>query len=262
VPVQNSATDPVKWEASRLNGQNPLAIRASKKLKGDELLFAGLSSSRLKMELDRVPLWRGQHVPIKQLVEDFARYLYLPRLRNTAVLLDAIREGLRLLSWDKDSFAYADSFDDKAGRYRGLRCGNMVNVTENDLTGLLVQPAAAKTQNEIETQPTDPGGATPGSPDNGTRPTEPNIAGKSPEAAPKLTRFYGTVSLDPARAGRDASRIADEVIAHLSGLVGSDVKITLEIEARIPQGAPDNVVRTVTENGRTLKFTSQGFERE
>jgi hypothetical protein len=40
------------------------------------------------------------------------------------------------------------------------------------------------------------------------------------------------------------------------------VKITLEIEARIPQGAPDNVVRTVTENGRTLKFTSQGFEKE
>jgi len=25
---------------------------------------------------------------------------------------------------------------------------------------------------------------------------------------------------------------------------------------------PENVVRTVTENGRTLKFTSQGFEAE
>jgi len=70
------------------------------------------------------------------------------------------------------------------------------------------------------------------------------------------------VSLDPARVGRDAGRIADEVIAHLSGLVGSEVKITLEIEASIPQGAPDNVVRTVTENSRTLKFTTQGFEQE
>ena len=38
--------------------------------------------------------------------------------------------------------------------------------------------------------------------------------------------------------------------------------MTLEIEAEIPNGAPDNVVRTVTENGRTLKFKSQGFERE
>ena len=70
------------------------------------------------------------------------------------------------------------------------------------------------------------------------------------------------VSLDPARAGRDASRIADEILSHLVGLSGSTVKVTLEIEAEIPSGAPDNVVRTVTENSRTLKFASQGFEAE
>jgi hypothetical protein len=35
-----------------------------------------------------------------------------------------------------------------------------------------------------------------------------------------------------------------------------------EIDAEIPSGAPDQVVRTVTENCRTLKFTSQGFEAE
>jgi len=52
------------------------------------------------------------------------------------------------------------------------------------------------------------------------------------------------------------------VIAHLSGLVGAEVTVTLEIEARIPSGAPDHVVRTVTENSRTLKFTSHGFEKE
>ena len=50
-------------------------------------------------------------------------------------------------------------------------------------------------------------------------------------------------------------------MSHLAGLVGSKVKITLEIEAEIPSGTPDNVVRTVTENSRTLKFTSQGFEK-
>jgi hypothetical protein len=60
--------------------------------------------------------------------------------------------------------------------------------------------------------------------------------------------------------GRDASRVADEVIAHLSGLMSADVKVTLEIEAEIPDGASEQVVRTVTENCRTLKFTSQGFE--
>ncbi len=46
------------------------------------------------------------------------------------------------------------------------------------------------------------------------------------------------------------------------GLVGSEVKVTLEIEANIPSGAPENVVRTVTENSRTLKFKDHGFEEE
>lgn len=62
--------------------------------------------------------------------------------------------------------------------------------------------------------------------------------------------------------GRDAGRVAEEVIAHLAGLVGARVRVTLEIEANLPSGAPDQVVRTVTENSRTLKFSSQGFEDE
>jgi hypothetical protein len=70
------------------------------------------------------------------------------------------------------------------------------------------------------------------------------------------------VELDPARAGRDAGVIASEVIAHLVGLMRSDVKVTLEIEASLPDGAPANVVRNVTENCRSLKFTSHGFEAE
>jgi hypothetical protein len=83
-----------------------------------------------------------------------------------------------------------------------------------------------------------------------------------PVGSTQPKRFHGTVTLDTARAGRDASRIAEEVIAYLSGLVGARVTITLEIEAEIPNGVPDNVVRTVTENSRTLRFTSQGFEKE
>jgi hypothetical protein len=70
------------------------------------------------------------------------------------------------------------------------------------------------------------------------------------------------VTLDSTRVGRDAGRIAEEVISHLVGRDGSRVTVTLEIEAEIRDGAPEHVVRTVTENSRTLKFTSQGFEEE
>jgi hypothetical protein len=84
---------------------------------------------------------------------------------------------------------------------------------------------------------------------------------QTPPSSP-AAHLHGTVTLDATRVGRDAGRIAEEVIAHLSGLVGAKVTVTLEVEAEIPSGAPDNVVRTVTENSRTLKFTSQGFEKE
>jgi hypothetical protein len=56
------------------------------------------------MELDRVPLWRGNHVSIRQLVDDFSRYLYLPRLQTSDVLVNAIRSGLALLTWEQDAF--------------------------------------------------------------------------------------------------------------------------------------------------------------
>ena len=68
------------------------------------------------------------------------------------------------------------------------------------------------------------------------------------------------MTLDATRTVRDASRVADEVITHLAGLVGANVTVTLEIDAQIPNGAPNHVVRT--ENSRTLKFSSHGFERE
>ena len=38
--------------------------------------------------------------------------------------------------------------------------------------------------------------------------------------------------------------------------------MALEIEATVPEGVPENVVRTVAENARALKFRSHGFEAE
>ena len=45
-----------------------------------------LGSTILRKHLDDVLLWRGDHVAVRQLVEDFARYLYLPRLAGPEVL--------------------------------------------------------------------------------------------------------------------------------------------------------------------------------
>jgi hypothetical protein len=64
------------------------------------------------------------------------------------------------------------------------------------------------------------------------------------------------------RLGRDASRIAEEVVQHLTSIVGAEVEVTLEVHARLPDGASEKLVRDVTENCRTLRFTNHGFEVE
>jgi predicted AAA+ superfamily ATPase len=262
VPEQSNPQAAVKWEAVRLTGGDALAVRASKKLRSDELLVTGLGSTILRKHLDAVPLWRGDHVAIKQVVDDFARYLYLPRIAGPEVLLQAIRDGIALLTWRADTFGFAESFDDAASRYRGLRGGQGVMISA-DSAGLLVKPEVAAKQLDAEVPV--PGTPTPSPVPGGDEPTPgPGVpdSAPAPPAAQVLRRFHGSVRLDSSRVGRDAGRIADEVIAHLAGQMGAEVTVTIEIEARLPNGATDQLVRTVTENSRTLKFDSQGFEKE
>jgi len=264
VPVQTSPQAAIEWQAHKLSGQDALAVRVSKKLRNDELLLTSFAGTRLRMELDRVPLWRGNHVAVKQLAEDFARYLYLPRLKDSSVLVGAIHDGMSLLTWQQDSFAFADSFDEGAGRYRGLRAGQGCSLSDANAPGLLVKGDVARAQLDAGSArppiPVPPGGK----PVDGSGPTsgKPGSPGAAKPMAVHPTRFHGAVPLDAARVGRDAGRVAEEVIAHLAGLVGATVTVTLHIEAEIPAGAPDPVVRTVTENSRTLRFSTHGFEKE
>ena len=269
VPVQASPQAEIEWRRYRLQGHEALAERAGRRLRNDDLLVTKLAPTSLRIEMDRVPLWRGNHVSVRQLVDDFARYLYLPRLQDPRVLLGAISEGLSFITWETDSFAYADSYDDSAERYRGLRAAQIVSVTSDD-RGLLVRPEVAALQLEAEresqTKAVSGGqgagyGGQPGT-ETATVDPESGRADPDPLRPPTLKRYHGSVSLDPTRVGSDAGRIAEEVIAHLAGLLDANVEVTLEIEAMIPTGVPENVVRIVTENSRTLKFTSQGFEEE
>ncbi|MBI4617608.1 MAG: ATP-binding protein [Planctomycetes bacterium] len=269
VPAQRSPQTGQEWEAIPLTGEGPLAERASKKLRKDEALLTQMAGTRLRLELDRIPLWEPplrNHVSVRQLAEEFARYIYLPRLRDPSVLTKAVEDGLGLLSWNDETFALADSFDERSGRYVGLRCGQAIAVPDPQSTALLVKPsvAAAQSQADAASALESSGGGTarpvrpaPSRPGDRVQPPP-----SSSDLPPPPRRYHGTVSLEPTRVGRDAGRIADEVISHLVGLVGADVTVTLEIHADIPSGAPGHVVRTVTENSRALKFTSQGFEAE
>lgn len=84
----------------------------------------------------------------------------------------------------------------------------------------------------------------------------------APAAPLEMNRFHGSVMLDPLRLNSLEGTINQEVIQHLAALLGAKTRITLGIEIEVPDGVPDKVVRDVTENCRTLRSQTHGFEDE
>lgn len=271
VPTQANPRDPetLLLDAYRLQGADPLAVRASRRLINDELLITEFSAVRLGMEMAQHGLWQeGDHVGVKQLWDYFARYPYLARLRDQQVLLNAISQGASQAATWQENFAYAQGWDRGNGRYLTLTAGIPAAIIL-DSQSVLVRPEAALRQLEADRlaaaakaqatplilQETDEGERV----GEGTAMTTPIIALTTPAPDKKPRRFYGSVELDSTRISRDMGKIAEAVIQHLEGLVGAKVQVTLEIHADIPDGTPDHIVRTVTENAQTLKFNDFGF---
>ena len=74
------------------------------------------------------------------------------------------------------------------------------------------------------------------------------VGGVSPPIkTKKVRRFYGSVKVEPVRLTRDVGQLAAEVLQHLVGLVCADVQVTIEVQAQVPDGIPEDVVRTVSE---------------
>ena len=263
VPTQSDPRSQMEWLSIRLQGQEDLAVRASRKLKSEELLLTQMGGTRLRYDLDQVPLWRGDNVGVKQLAEDFAKYTYLPRLQDSDVLLQAISDGAGLMTWHSETFGYAERWDEQQDRYLGLQAGRLTSV-RLDADGVVVKPDVAKKQLDADAtaiQPTSDGSGGSLLGDGDTPPPDGEIPTEKP-ATVTLRRFHGHIRLDATRIARDAGVITQEVVQHFASLPGCDMEVSMEIHVRIPEGAPDNVIRTISENCRTLGFETHGFERE
>jgi hypothetical protein len=185
--------------------------------------------------------------------------------------VEAVQQGVAAVLWT-DNFAYADAWDETKQRYLGLKAGEYITANLNGQS-LLVKPDVAQKQREADAelerqrQEAQAGvsGSTGAKTTTGSYDTSTATGSSSTTVTPppkKLQRFYGSVDLDPLRVTRDTGLVADEVLQHLTSLLGAKVKVTLEITVEVPDGVPDHVVRTVTENCRTLKFKNQAFEED
>lgn len=260
VPHQ-AVGEPLEIEALKVNGSGTLAERATKKASENDLLITGYAPALLRMQLDGVPLWRdADHVSVAQVFEDFTRYPYLPRLRDSQVFLAAVQDGPQQLNAEQDGFGYAESFDENTGRYVGLVLHE--SVAQPTLTGLIVNYNAAQRQWQADKE------AAERARGGGTGRDDDDEAGKDDDTDTPLitsprernyTQFYAETIINPQRATKDVGIIADEVLAHFVDH-GTPVTVTITIESTKPDGFDETTRRIVTENAQTLAFRRFEFD--
>lgn len=270
---KNADMKTIVWDTIRISGGNESIIaKAAKKMLQNEAIITQWAPALLRMELDNV-LWRdSDNITVKKLWEYLCTYCYLPRLASEGVLEEAIRTGLNSMEY----FAFASGFD--GTRYIDLKFNQYVGIVER--SGYLVKVGVAQKQLSEETAKRQTETAQAGS--SATVPTRLGCEGGSstytyqqPEnggsgvptvheppahVAPKNTHFYMSAQLDTTRIGRDVQKYVEEIISHLTSVDGCQVEISLELNAKSPEGLSQQVVRTVSENCRTLKVKDFGFD--
>ncbi|OPZ74643.1 MAG: hypothetical protein BWY80_00511 [Firmicutes bacterium ADurb.Bin456] len=274
VPYIDKETDmkTIVWDTIRISGGSEgIIAKAARKMLQNEAIITTWAPALLLMELDNL-LWRdSDNIAIKKLWEFLCTYCYLPRLASENVLEESIRAGLHSTEY----FAFASAFDGM--RYIDLKSNQYVGAIER--SGYLVKMGvaqkqiaeeAAQRQAEAAAQ-TGSGTTIPASTDgNSSTYIDPaSGTGSGAEkiqeddtavASPKNTRFYMSAQLDTTRIGRDVQRLVEEVISHLMSVDKAQVEVSLELNVKSPDGLSPQVVRTVSENCRTLRVRDFGFE--
>ncbi|MGW7047029.1 hypothetical protein ACWGDT_30950 [Streptomyces avermitilis] len=252
------------------------AVRTAERLKREGMLYLqqapALLYQKLTGPLSRI--WEQDgHITVGRLWEVHTAYPYMYRLVNRLVLDQGIEDILSLLTWETEGFALATAYDETKDRYQGLVLPG-VNARFGQITDntVLVRVDKAISQREhdeeISAQKRE-AAAVPAS--RAAAPQSVNVsvseaAVKQPESPrqpvlPRVpTRFYANAQLTPEQYSKNASKYVLEILQHLD-LIGTEVEVTIEIQAKCPKGFPEDKVRILRENANTLKLKAE-FETE
>ena len=198
-------------------------------------------------------------------------YIYLPRLRNRAVLQSCIEDGVAA-----GTFGYARDYNSETGEYRELRYEGPLHdpalgmVINENSGGLLVAPGRAaeekrreqkrQTENPTdEDNPPTPGpydvGPVNGGEKVGDDPPPPEPRTKLPRRVRASKTVEGDLSLD------DVGNLRNDIIRVLRD-GGGDVTVTITIEASKDDGFDEGVTRPVRDNSRQLGLDFDSLDSE
>ncbi|MFH8518213.1 DUF499 domain-containing protein [Streptomyces gelaticus] len=264
----------IKVETGRAD---EVAVRTAERLKRGGLLNLQQAPSVLHQKLTRplARIWEQDgHITVGRLWELHTAYPYMNRLVNRAVLNQGIEDALSMFDWETEGFALATGYDETTSRYQGLVLpgGNVTFGQITDAT-VLVRPdkafkqrqgdeEAAAQKRESAAVPASHRAAAAGvnasirdDADN-----KPPTSSEQPSIPRIPTRFYANAQLSPEQYSKNASKYVFDILQHLD-VIGTEIEITIEIQAKRPEGFPEDKVRTLTENANTLKLQAE-FEVE
>jgi uncharacterized protein len=224
----------------------------------NEWVITAWSPIHLRTKLSEL-YWKADKPAVGAMAfwEDTMRYLYLPRLKTSGVLEQAIVKG----GASRDFFGTA--YGQHEGTFDGFKLGE-ANVQLDD-TLLLIEPDAAK---QYEAEHVIPAASSPG-PGATTQPgtggtsagaTQPPLTVPTPPGALKAHSFIGTVPVNAATAKMRLVQVAEEIVAILASDSQATVKVSVEISADFPEGVSDQIKRAVSENAASLGFKNKTWE--
>ncbi len=275
-PVMHASTDSsIEVEHFPLNTSgSSFAAEIDRVCVENELVITAWSQIHLRSRLQEL-YWKADRKAVRAMMvwEDMQKYLYLPRLKTRSVLEKAILQGATGTEF------FGTAVGEDGDRYVGFKLGDA--FIQLDDTLLLIEPAVArdyadmlrkeeeerrkKEQAETGTAGGDSteGGVTTGGGDGGDSSVGGGTGDGSEvgETTPKAkTRFFGAVEVNAATAKMNLVTVAEEIIGLLAGDPNASVKVTVEITADFPNGAPDYIERGVSENATQIGFKSKDWE--
>jgi hypothetical protein len=88
----------------------------------------------------------------------------------------------------------------------------------------------------------------------------PDPARLPPKPPPRKRRFFGVVTVDPARPEPQVGQVAQAILAEPARAEDAKVMLKVDIAAESAAGFSHDIVSVVTANAQTLKFEQNGFE--
>jgi len=246
----------IEWESRGLQpGAPSIAQEIERIVKQEEDVIFQWSPVHLRNLLEKW-FWTDEqnHVRTLDIWHKMCDYPFMPRLKNSRVLEEAISEGME----SEDYFGYAAAVS--GDTYEGFRFGR-TGIVHIDESAVLIEKATAeawRAAQESERPAPSPAGPSP----EPQKPPTPEGGGQSdqPQPAAGKTRYYGTVTLDPLRAQMDFATIQKEILHHLQAPANARLQLKLDIIAENPDGYGENEERIVKENARSLGFNQGEFE--